>query len=141
MTSGEKFCAGIAKDYGIPVSVVDKVRRRFECFDLDGSNAIDYDEFAEMLAKLMRAKDRSDISENRLQRWFKEADPDGSGEVSFEEFVVWYLKYFNPDNENENGLDRGPIGMFYSSYNPQLQRRNTRKSALEAQQEDSDFSD
>merc|ERR1719387_1526166 len=130
LTDREKFAAGIAKEYGIPISVVDKVKRRFDYFDLDGSNAIDYDEFAEMIAKLMRAKDRTDIAEARIKRWFKEADPDGSGEVSFEEFVVWYLKYFNPDNEAENGLDQGPVGHFYSSYNPQVQRRNNRRSGV-----------
>ena len=44
----------------------------------------DYGEFSEMMAKLLRVKDPSDISEHRIKRWFKEADPDGSGEVSFE---------------------------------------------------------
>ena len=39
---------------------------------------------------------------------------------SFEEFVIWYLKYFNPDNEEDNGLDNSLVGMFYSSYNPQV---------------------
>ena len=111
-----------------------KVRCRFEYFDVDGSNAIDYEEFSEMIAKLLRAKDRNDIAEARIKRWFTEADPDGSGEISFEEFMAWYLKYFNPDNEKDNRLD-GPIGIFYSSYNPQVQRANTRRSSASHEME------
>ena len=79
------FCITPYFDFDlIPYSKSPEVRRRFEHFDVDGSNAIDYGEFSEMMAKLLRVKDPSDISEHRIKRWFKEADPDGSGEVSFE---------------------------------------------------------
>lgn len=117
----------IANESGIPVFLVEKVRRRFEHFDVDGNHRLDYPEFKEMCAQLMNAKEKGDIAEPRLKRWFKEADTDGSGAVSFNEFVVWYVKYFNPDSEGKNALDVGPIGLFYGSYDPQLQRRNNRR--------------
>merc|ERR1719247_8547 len=67
-----------ARENGIPTSVAQKVKRRFEQFYLDGNNQLDYPEFKEMCAELMKAKE-GDIAETRLKRWFKEADTEGSG--------------------------------------------------------------
>jgi hypothetical protein len=130
-TSTDAFILGIARDYGIPLSTVEKVKQRFQHFDLDGNNSLDYTEFKKMCAKLMNAKNTGDIAEPRIKRWFKEADADSSGVVSFEEFVLWYLKYFNPDNEGQSGLDVGPIGLFYGSHDPQVQRRSARRASTE----------
>jgi len=50
-----------------------------------------------MMCKLLRVDDPSKISQQRLQRFWREADTDGSGEIDFREFCHWYLKNFSPD--------------------------------------------
>lgn len=105
----------IAKDNDVTVPVIDKLQKRFDFFDEDGSGEIDYGEFLNMLCLVLKCKSVEDISEDRVKRFWKEIDIDGSGGVTFEEFCKWYLKYFNPDEDLEDGS--GPIGQFYASFN------------------------
>merc|ERR1719247_40802 len=66
----------LAKKYNITAPEVDKIKKRFNEFDLDGSGKIDFQEFMQMLCYVLRAKDPSDVSEDRAQRFWQEIDAD-----------------------------------------------------------------
>jgi len=114
---GENVSYELAKKYNTDIITVDKVRKRFDKFDLDGSGTIDYEEFLQMMVFVLKAKDVDDISEDRAQRFWREIDQDGSGAIEFVEFFDWFVKYFNPDEE-EMDLSKGPVSKFYASFNP-----------------------
>jgi len=126
---GVSMCAGkaasealineLARKHSVTPHAMDKVKRRFDEFDTDGSGQMEYDEFVEMMKKFF--KDHGDnLSPERLKKFWQEIDLDGSGEVDFGEFTHWYLKYFDPDDEGQGG----PIEALYNSFNPDVQRKN-----------------
>jgi Ca2+-binding EF-hand superfamily protein len=119
----------LAKKFDITPPEVDKIKKRFKEFDLDGSGKIDYNEFMQMLCFVLRAKNPTDVSEDRAQRFWQEIDVDGSGEIEFEEFCGWFVKYFNP-NEVEMDMSRGPVEKFYDSFNP---RKSMQRNSKERQ--------
>jgi hypothetical protein len=133
LSSGDSLVYSLAKLYNVTAPTIDKVKKRFDTFDTDGSGNIEYNEFLQMLLVLLGARTVEDISEKRIYRFWKEIDRDSSGSISFPEFCGWFLQNFK---ENETGIDThaidsGPVGNFYSSYNPQVQRRNSQQEALE----------
>merc|ERR1712216_581724 len=129
MLSAQDDSSVLAKLHGVSPMLVDKVRKHFRHYDADGSGAIEYEEFAGMLMSLLAVKWRSDLSEDRLQRFWSEIDQDSSGSVDFEEFLSWYLRYFYSDQSLEEPA--GPVGFFYASFNPVIQRSNTVTATLE----------
>ena len=52
----------LAKKYNITPPEVDKIRKKFVEFDLDGSGKIEYAEFMQMLCYVLRAKNPADVS-------------------------------------------------------------------------------
>jgi Ca2+-binding EF-hand superfamily protein len=122
----------LARDHQVDATIIDKVKRRFDDFDTDGSGAIDFQEFLSMLCVLLRARNKDDLSEKRVFRFWKEIDRDSSGSVSFEEFAGWYLKYFNgADEKDAVSKLADPVGQFYQSFDPQVQRRNSVQKDVE----------
>jgi len=118
----------LAKKHQVSTMVIDKVKRKFDMYDTDGSGEIDLDEFRFLLTVLLKVKTDSDLSQDRVMRAWKEIDVDHSGGVDFSEFTEWYLKYLGP-NEDEDFV-RGPAEAFYDSYNPTVQRRQCLNSAM-----------
>jgi len=108
----------LAKQYGTDIITIDKIRKRFDSFDLDGSGKIDYEEFFKMLMYVLKATSPEDVSDDRAQRFWSEIDEDGSGEIDFPEFVAWFVKYFNPDDQDMDLSKKGPVSQFYASFNP-----------------------
>lgn len=105
----------LCNNLGIEATDLDKIKKVFDKHDTDGSGTMEKDEFEVMIAAYLGAK-REDISQYRLDNWWREIDLDGSGLVEFDEFVQWYLKYFgSADSMN-------PSEAFYASYNPSVQR-------------------
>lgn len=107
---------GLAKKYDCSVLDLEKVKEKFDFFDLDHSGYIDPYEFESMMCQLMRCSSKSDLPKGRLQRFWKEADKNGDGEIDFEEFLEWYIKYFGTSYSN------GPMDAFYASFMPDVQR-------------------
>lgn len=109
----------------LPVTV-DKLKKAFDHYDLDGSGVIEYNEFLNMIRELLNVTNEDDLSKVRVYRFWKEIDRDSSGEVDFPEFCAWYLKYFSPEVETtQTSIDgRGILGKFYSSYDPRAQRKS-----------------
>mmetsp|Transcript_38073 Transcript_38073/g.100732 ORF Transcript_38073/g.100732 Transcript_38073/m.100732 type:complete len:375 (-) Transcript_38073:89-1213(-) len=116
----ELLIYNLAKHHQVSPYIMDKVKRKFDKFDTDRSGNIEFEEFRCMMKFMLKDDKRNDLSEDRLGRFWAEIDRDGSGEVDFQEFAQWYLKYFNPDDEES----MGPIEAFYASFNPDAQRHN-----------------
>merc|ERR1712232_215588 len=68
----------IARDYGIDIHEVEKVKKIFDRFDTDGSEDINQTEFGSVICALMRAQDLTDIADAKLKRLWREVDLDGS---------------------------------------------------------------
>ena len=122
----------LARNHGVDVMSIDKIKKRFDSFDTDHSGLIDFNEFLLMLAQLLKAKSVDDISDKRIYRFWKEIDRDSSGSVTFPEFCGWYIKYFKPGTK-EMETSGGPVEGFYNSFNPQVQRRRSVSADIEAE--------
>jgi Ca2+-binding EF-hand superfamily protein len=131
-TDEDKEVYAIAERFGAPPPVIDKLRAEFKRFDTDGSGAIEYEEFAQMMYTLLKCKNDGDMSEDRLQRFWAEIDGDGSGEADFTEFCEFYLKYFMSELSSVS-RDGGIVGQFYASFNPQVTRRRSKEKAVDAE--------
>jgi Ca2+-binding EF-hand superfamily protein len=128
----EKEVYELSERLGAPPPVIDKLRAEFERFDKDNSGSIEYDEFAEMLFRLLKCKNEGDLSQDRLHRFWAEIDADASGSVDFAEFCVFYLKYFISDLSSVS-RDGGLVGQFYASFDPVVQRRKSKEKAVDAE--------
>jgi len=106
----------LCEKHGLQPADLDKVKKKFDKFDEDGSGEIEQDEFELMIYSLVNAKE-GDISVARLNCFWREIDRDGSGSVDFGEFVEWYLKYFR-DADSSDATES-----FYASFAPQKQRQ------------------
>jgi len=129
-STGETMAYDLAKKLGVEVLTIDKIKKRFDSFDLDNSGTIDFDEYMQMLVYILKAGSKEDISETTVLRFWQEIDSDSSGEISFTEFAQWYVKYFNPDDE-EMDMSLGPVHTFYESFNP-MNKRTPSKDLLPA---------
>jgi Ca2+-binding EF-hand superfamily protein len=114
----------LAEKCKITPLTAEKLKVVFDSFDTDKSGVIEYGEFVDMLAILLKITDWADLPSDRVARFWKEIDQDESGEVEFIEFGAWYLKYFSPESVSTSvSIDKtGIIGKFYSSYDPSRQR-------------------
>jgi hypothetical protein len=120
----DELVMSLVQEWSISPVTAEKLKTTFDSFDLDGSGVIDYNEFRDMLAILLNVSNDSDLSRDRVYRFWKEVDRDSSGEVDFLEFGAWYLKYFSPEADaTKSSIDaRGLLGKFYSTYDPRAQR-------------------
>lgn len=116
--SGDDLTLELAKKHHCSCIDLDKVKLKFDHFDVDKSGVIDFQEFEAMMYELLHCHSKSDLPRNRLNRFWHEADIDGNGVIDFEEFTEWYLKYFSEASNN------GPVEAFYASYMPDVQRAN-----------------
>eukprot|EP00438_Fugacium_kawagutii_P002814 Skav214100 [mRNA] locus=scaffold1185:192958:203195:- [translate_table: standard] len=66
---------------------MDKVKAKFDHFDVDKSGVIDFQEFEAMMHELLHCHSKTDLPRNRLNRFWHEADLDGNGVIDFEEFT------------------------------------------------------
>ncbi|CAJ1336478.1 unnamed protein product [Effrenium voratum] len=110
------------KTYHCSCLDLDKVKLKFDQFDLDKSGFIDEQEFESMIYQLLGCTGKTDLPSSRLQRFWNEADKDKDGVIDFEEFTEWYMKYF------AQAAKDGPIEAFYASYMPDVQRQHTLES-------------
>lgn len=90
----ERQLRAVARNLRVPITDVERVKAIFDKFDLDGSDSIDEDEFNKALFILMEVTNPSELPENKLKRYWRDADVSGNGEINFEEFLLWYLRSF-----------------------------------------------
>jgi len=86
----ERVLRSLARDHGFAITEVERIKRVFDEFDDNSSGNIENEEFFNVIMKLMKVKNPSDVSKKKLERYWAEADRDRSGEISFEEFLIWY---------------------------------------------------
>ncbi|CAE8681718.1 unnamed protein product, partial [Polarella glacialis] len=122
----DRMVESLAKRCKVSVVEIDRIKTKFDSFDVDKSGEIEFPEFVSMMRTLMRVNQESDFPKVRLARFWQEIDHDGSGAVDFEEFAEWYIRYFSGE-----GL-AGPLETFYASHMPDLQRKNNVKALQEA---------
>ena len=72
----------------------------FKTFDLDGSGAIDFDEFSKMLPQL-----DIHLPEAQALKFFAACDTDGSGEIDQEEFCVCLIAATSANNSGSNNAN------------------------------------
>lgn len=87
----EKAMRQLARDTGIPLQDIERVKKTFDKFDTDKSGAIDKDEFVAVLCTVLKVKNPEDLSQSMLTRYWREADTNNTGSVNFEEFLLWYF--------------------------------------------------
>ena len=113
----------LSRLHGVPLNEVEDVHKIFQQYDVDGSGAIEFEEFQELMFQLLGVQDPSDYPVERMRVFWSNVDIDGSGEVDFEEFLLWFRKYFS----SPDGGKRNPAESFYSQLQgarmPRLQTR------------------
>jgi len=90
----EKQIREMSRAHSIPISLVEKIWDEFRRTDLNGNRQIEKHEFFALLRVLHHSKDQSAIPEERLVRYWQDADIDHDGAINFQEFLLWYHKYF-----------------------------------------------
>jgi len=90
----ERQLRELARDFGVTVLDVERLKRVFDKFDVDKSGEIDKDEFVSVICSLMNAVDTSQVSHSMLNRYWKEADRNNDGGLDLPEFMVWYYNHF-----------------------------------------------
>uniref|UniRef100_A0A7S0FV28 EF-hand domain-containing protein n=1 Tax=Pyrodinium bahamense TaxID=73915 RepID=A0A7S0FV28_9DINO len=113
----------LAKRHQCRVCTVDRAQFQFQRFDQDRSGDIDFEEFQELVPKLLHTPSSGDVGERRIRTLFGEADTDKNGSVDFPEFTAWYLQYVNPEGPNSNAAKSGAVDAFHGSHYPSIQRR------------------
>eukprot|EP00933_Yihiella_yeosuensis_P040737 TRINITY_DN3510_c0_g2_i2.p1 TRINITY_DN3510_c0_g2~~TRINITY_DN3510_c0_g2_i2.p1 ORF type:complete len:383 (-),score=84.12 TRINITY_DN3510_c0_g2_i2:185-1210(-) len=103
-----------AKKHKVNPLFVDHIKTLFDKLDLDKSGRLEYDEFEELMLKVLKAS-KDDVSQERLKNFWKEIEENGDGSVDFDEFTCWYLKYFKGGPGRSS---TGPVEQFYESYLP-----------------------
>ncbi|CAJ1340175.1 unnamed protein product [Effrenium voratum] len=84
----------LAKEHGLDIMSVEYLLQAFNSFDADGSGFIESDEFRQVLCGMLKVREATDVSDARLMRYWREADPHNHGRLSFEEFLKWYGAMF-----------------------------------------------
>jgi hypothetical protein len=126
----DKLIDSLAKKHRVSPMVLDKVKKKFDTYDKDGSGHIDFSEFQSMFCEILQIRNIDELNPIRMKKFWQEIDTSGDEGVDFEEFAEWYLKYFSPDVENPNDWDlMGPLSQFYQSYDPKVQRHAAMESA------------
>lgn len=89
----ERRIRKIARDQGLAIDDVERLKVAFDHFDADSSGYIDQKEFREVLKELIKKKrggGNAEPNDVAVARYFKEIDHNSDGRITFEEFVPWY---------------------------------------------------
>lgn len=103
----------LSRQYQVPWEEVDNVKRHFDLVDTDHSGEIDFEEFSQILRRVLQVPPELDMPPNRARFFWKQLDTDGSGKADFAEFLPWWLKYFQ-QKEGKKLLVK-PFEDFYQS--------------------------
>lgn len=126
MADSNALAYRLAEKHQVTNATIDKIKTKFDLYDLDRSGKIDFSEFQAMFCVILKVRDVDDLNPERMKRFWSQIDHNLDGGIDFEEFVNWYLKSFSPDTDNDDDWDMaGPLEKFYNNFNPSVQRRNT----------------
>jgi Ca2+-binding EF-hand superfamily protein len=113
----------LAAQFSVPVPTVDKMKTKFDHFDVDSSGYIDFDEFKSMFCALMKVPE---VNPERLKRFWEQIKKTNH-QITFEDFVEWHAGFFNHDDGSvSDEFDpAAPLRKFYEAYDPTVQRRTS----------------
>jgi len=118
LTDRERQIRDLAKKVGLDANTVDKVKEYYDGADVDRSGAISYEEFAEILPRMLKLPAGQKLSERRIQHFWNEADTNHDNSLAFSEFLFWWCKNFTRDTAIQDFLRvQNPeiMGNFYKS--------------------------
>jgi Ca2+-binding EF-hand superfamily protein len=113
LTPEEREFRDFCKSHGMSLIDMDRYKKYFDEFDADGSGAIEYEEFENLVKKCARVPKGVEVPPSRLKNLWKEADADGGGSIDFQEYALFYRKNF------ESGSSGG-FESFYKNVRPPL---------------------
>jgi Ca2+-binding EF-hand superfamily protein len=103
--ASEKTVYELARKHDVSPVDVDKIKSKFDLFDLDKSGMIDYNEFMEMFAVILKKKSVNDLNHERIKRFWsqitKVEKKCGSDAIDFPEYVDWYMKYYTMEKVDD----------------------------------------
>jgi Ca2+-binding EF-hand superfamily protein len=114
VTCEEREIRQFAADCGLEYKMVESIFHTFKGYDTDGNGVLDKDEFKQALCKLLRIKDTTMLSNERVTKLWDEVDTDKSGEITFIEFLPWYCQNFMYFDSEGNLKDQ--LSTFYRSF-------------------------
>lgn len=117
LTPEERQFRDFCKSNGMSLIDMDRYKKYFDEFDSDGSGAIEYEEFENLVKKCARVPKGVDVPPSRLKNLWKEADVDGGGSIDFQEYALFHRKTF------ESGPSAG-FESYYKNVRPPLGEGN-----------------
>jgi Ca2+-binding EF-hand superfamily protein len=113
----------LSAKFTVPVPIVDKMKTKFDAYDLDGSGYLDFEEFTKMFCALMKV---SEVNPERLKRFWDQVKKTDH-KITFEDFVEWHASNYSPDSHpSSDEFDpAAPLRKFYEAYDPTVQRRTS----------------
>jgi len=132
LTEHQRYLRDLAAQFDLEYDKVEEIHKEFKRWDANGSGDIEYNEFLQLMTKLLAVNDTSCLVGSRMEKFFREIDIDSSGKIELEEFVKWYSKYFTGED---------PVQHFYNSLGSgwhanwrNNQQKNTRLKAHQQEQ-------
>lgn len=110
----------VARKWGMTISDVEHIKKKFDDHDLNATGTIEYFEFRRLMLSLLKVPAEVEFPENRVKAFWQEVDSDADGVVEFEEFLGWYRRYFGMAGNSDGGNTQGDMALtamkrFYGS--------------------------
>jgi len=82
----EQRARNFARSLGIPIPDVEAIQAQFDIYNKDG-RGINFENFQHMLRALINSKDLSDV---KINEFWRSIDKDHSGTISLLDYLVWH---------------------------------------------------
>jgi len=113
--SDESKLRRLARDSGVDMNFVDKVKAWFDACDADGNGEVDFDEFAQIFPKALQVPEGQKVPEARVRYFWSQVDEDCNGLVDFEEFLAFWIMYFYEVESQNADAKKSPFEDIYKS--------------------------
>jgi len=90
LTEEQRMTRRLAREHKVSEEESELICKEFHRFDVDGTNALEREEFDELVTKLHCIQGKSMLPAKRLDFFWRQADSDQSGQLKLEEFFAWY---------------------------------------------------
>lgn len=91
----ERELRKIARKHGLNFIDIDKYKAEFDKADEDRSGEIEYDEFSQIVLKLMKVPKGQEFPEKRLKEMWREAKGKRKDSLDFDGFIGFSIKFFS----------------------------------------------
>eukprot|EP00930_Biecheleria_cincta_P076855 TRINITY_DN6407_c0_g2_i1.p1 TRINITY_DN6407_c0_g2~~TRINITY_DN6407_c0_g2_i1.p1 ORF type:complete len:477 (+),score=79.33 TRINITY_DN6407_c0_g2_i1:126-1556(+) len=94
----ERQLRKIARKHGLDFIALDKYKAEFDKADTDRSGEIEYEEFCQIVLRLMKVPKGQEFPEKRLKEMWREAKDKRKDSVDFDGFIGFSIKFFSGNN-------------------------------------------